>query len=74
MQITGKVEDFKTGTYVILTIIRPDQSSYELKGILTNRGEFTIPLTVDANSLSGRYAILAKYNNAELGITSFVVD
>jgi hypothetical protein len=74
IQITGTIEDFKTGTYVILTIIRPDQSSYDLKGMLTNRGQFTVPLMVDSNSPSGRYAVLAKYNNEEIGITSFVVN
>ncbi|MGI0003833.1 MAG: hypothetical protein ACREAX_00905 [Candidatus Nitrosotenuis sp.] len=74
VQITGKIDDFKTGTYVILTIIQPDQKSFDLKGILTNKGEFTVPLMIDANSPSGRYAILAKYNNAEVGMTSFVVN
>jgi hypothetical protein len=74
VKIIGKIEDFKTGTYVILTVIRPDQESFELKGILTNKGEFTIPIMIDANSPSGRYAILAKYNNAEVGMTSFVVN
>jgi hypothetical protein len=74
VQITGKVEDFKTGTYVILTIIEPDQSSFELKGMLTNRGTFTVPLSIDTNSPSGRYAVLAKYNNAEVGMASFIVN
>jgi len=74
VKITGKIENFKTGTYVILTIIRPDQESFDLKGILTNKGEFTIPMMIDANSPSGRYAIIAKYNNAEVGMTSFVVN
>ncbi len=74
VQITGKIVDFKTGTYVILTIIRPDQESFELKGILTNKGTFTVPMMIDANSPSGRYAILAKYNNVEVGMTSFVVN
>lgn len=73
IQIMGTIDDFKTGTYVILTIIRPDQSSYELKGILTNKGQFTVPMMIDSNSPSGRYAILAKYNNDEIAMTSFTV-
>jgi hypothetical protein len=73
VKIIGKINDFKTGTYVILTILRPDQSSFDLKGILTNKGEFTIPIMIDASSPSGRYAVLAKYGNADLGMTSFVV-
>jgi hypothetical protein len=73
VQITGKINDFKTGSSAILTIIRPDQSSFELKGILTNKGQFTIPLMIDANSPPGRYAILVKYNNEEVAMTSFTV-
>ncbi|MFY9300809.1 MAG: hypothetical protein WAO91_06440 [Candidatus Nitrosotenuis sp.] len=73
VRIIGKVNDFKTGTYVILTVLRPDQSSFDLKGILTNKGEFTIPIMIDASSPSGRYAVLAKYDNADLGMTSFIV-
>lgn len=73
VKIMGKVNDFKTGTYIILTILRPDQSSFDLKGILTNKGEFAIPIMIDASSPSGRYAVLAKYDNADLGMTSFVV-
>ncbi|MEM3064978.1 MAG: hypothetical protein QW177_06355 [Candidatus Nitrosotenuis sp.] len=74
VQITGKIEDFKTGTYVYLTVIRPDQSSVELKGILTSRGEFTVPFLIDPGSPPGRYAVVGKYNNEEFGLTSFVVD
>jgi hypothetical protein len=72
-QITGKVEDFKTGTNVILVITKPDLSSYELKGILTSKGEFTVPIMIDQNSQTGRYTITAKYNNVEFGSTSFNV-
>jgi hypothetical protein len=73
VQITGKINDFKTGSSAILTIIRPDQSSFDLKGILTNKGQFTVPLMIDANSPLGRYAILVKYNNEEVAMTSFIV-
>ncbi|MEM2785940.1 MAG: hypothetical protein QXW37_05745 [Candidatus Nitrosotenuis sp.] len=74
VQISGKIEDFKTGTYVYLTVIRPDQSSIDLKGILTSRGEFTVPFLIDSNSPTGRYSIVGKYDNKEFGLTSFVVD
>ncbi|MEW6043019.1 MAG: hypothetical protein AB1608_02040 [Thermoproteota archaeon] len=74
VQITGKIEDFKTGTYVYLTIIRPDQSSVELKGILTSKGEFTVPFMIDSNSPTGRYTIVGKHNNEEFGLTHFMVE
>lgn len=73
IQITGQIENFKTGSYVILKIIKPDQTSYELQGILTSKGQFTIPLLIDANSQTGKYIVTAKYNNAEFASTSFNV-
>jgi hypothetical protein len=74
VEVSGMVDDSKTGTYVILTITKPDQTSFELKGILTKRGEFTVPLMLDANSLTGQYAVMAKYNNVEIGVASFSVE
>jgi hypothetical protein len=73
VQITGEVKSYKTGTNVILTITKPDQSSYELKGILTNKGQFTIPVMMDANAPLGKYVITAKYNSVEFGTTSFIL-
>jgi hypothetical protein len=73
MQITGQVENFKSGTYVFLTITKPDQSSYDLKGILTSKGQFTVPVMLDANSPTGKYTITAKYNNVKFDTTSFNV-
>jgi len=71
VQVTGQVENFKSGTYVILTLTKPDQSSYDLKGILTSKGQFTVPIMLDSNSQSGKYTIKAKYNNVEFDTTSF---
>lgn len=73
MQIAGQVENFKSGTYVFLTITKPDQSSYDLKGILTSKGQFTVPVMLDANSQTGKYTIKAKYNNVEFDTTFFNV-
>lgn len=73
IQITGQVENFKTGHYVILKITKPDQTSYELQGILTNKGQFTIPIMIDANSQTGKYIVTAKYNNVGFGTVSFNV-
>jgi hypothetical protein len=73
VQITGKIENFKTGTYVILTITKPDQSSYDLRGILSSKGLFAIPMIIDGNSQTGDYIITAKYNNVEFGTAFFTV-
>ncbi|MBI5146224.1 MAG: hypothetical protein HZA84_03280 [Thaumarchaeota archaeon] len=74
VDVSGMVDDSKTGTYVILTIIKPDQTSFDLKGIITKRGEFTVPFMLDASSLAGQYVVMAKYNNAEIGVASFSVE
>lgn len=74
VEVSGMVDDPKTGTYVILTITKPDQTFFDLKGIITKRGEFTVPFTLDTSSLTGQYVVMAKYNNAEVGIASFIVE
>jgi hypothetical protein len=74
IQISGKVEEFRTGTYVILTITKPDGNSFNLQGIVTGKGQFTVPLMLDGNSPSGLYTILAKYQNIEFATTSFTVQ
>jgi hypothetical protein len=74
VEVSGMVDDSKTGTYVILTITKPDQTSFDLKGIITKRGEFTVPFMLDADSLIGQYVIVAKYDNVEIGTASFNVE
>ncbi len=74
VEVSGMVDDSKTGTSVILTIIRPDQTSFDLKGILTKRGEFTVPFMLDANSLIGQYVVVAKYDDVEIGVAAFTVE
>jgi hypothetical protein len=74
VEVSGMVDDSKTGTSVILTIIRPDQTSFDLKGILTKKGEFTVPFMLDANSLIGQYVVVAKYDNVEIGVAAFTVE
>jgi hypothetical protein len=73
-KISGKIDDFKTGTYVILTIVKPDGTSYDLKGILTNKGQFTIPMMIDSSWQAGKYIVSARYNNVLIGSASFSVQ
>jgi hypothetical protein len=73
-QITGKIADFKSGTYVVLTIVKPDGTSYDLKGAITNKGQFTVPIIIDSGWQSGKYTISARYNNSLIGATTFSVQ
>ncbi|MBM2851812.1 MAG: putative phage head-tail adaptor (modular protein) [Candidatus Nitrosotenuis sp.] len=74
VEVSGIVADSKSGTYVTLTITKPDQVSYDLKGIITKKGEFAVPLMLAANSLRGEYVVTAKYDNVEIGVASFNVE
>ena len=74
VEISGTVDAPKIGSYAILTITKPDQTSFDLKGIVTKRGEFTVPLILDPNSLTGQYVVVAKYNDVEIGVASFSVE
>ena len=73
-KITGKIDDFKTGTYVTLTVTKPDGNTYDLKGILTNKGQFTVPIMIDSNWQVGKYLITGKYNGVYVGSDSFSVQ
>ena len=72
--ITGTVSDFQAGTYITLTIVNPDRSSFELKGILTKKGEFSVPYVIYDGSQIGSYLVTAKYNNLEFGHENFSVQ
>ena len=74
VEVSGMVDDSKTGTNVILTITKPDHTSFDLRGIITKNGDFSVPLMLDANSLTGQYVVTAKYNNVEIGAASFIVE
>lgn len=73
-KITGKIDDFKTGTYIILTITKPDGNMYNLKGILTNKGQFTVPIMIDSNWQIGKYTITGKYNGVYVDSDSFFIQ
>ena len=74
VDVSGMVDDPKTGTNVILTITKPDHNSFDLRGTVTKNGDFSVPLMFDANSPSGQYVITARYNNVETGTASFTIE
>jgi len=74
VEISGMVDDSKIGTNVILTVTKPDHTSFDLRGIITKNGDFSVPLMLDANSLTGQYVVTAKYNNVEIGVASFTIE
>ncbi|CAE6487263.1 hypothetical protein [Candidatus Nitrosotenuis uzonensis] len=74
IQITGKVENYKAGTSVLIEIVKPDGKSFQLKGMVTNKGVFTVPLIIDGNYQPGKYIIHVTYNDHEIGSDSLMVN
>jgi hypothetical protein len=73
IHVTGKVENYRSGTYVTLEMQRPDGISVELQGVVTSKGLFTVPIIIDAKSPQGLYTVRAVYQNSEVGTASFTV-
>ncbi|HSA98651.1 MAG TPA: hypothetical protein VLF17_06195 [Candidatus Nitrosotenuis sp.] len=74
VEISGLVDDSRIGTNVILTVTKPDHTSFDLRGIITKHGDFLVPLILDSDSLTGQYVVTAKYNNLEIGVTTFTIE
>jgi len=72
-QITGRVENFKSGTSVTVHVTGPGGKTLELQGMVTNKGMFTIPIMMDKNYDSGPYDIAAYYNGRQIGTASFLL-
>jgi hypothetical protein len=73
IHVTGKVENYRSGTYVTLEMQRPDGISVDLQGVITSKGLFTVPIIIDAKSPQGLYTVRAVYQNVEVGTASFTV-
>ncbi len=71
--VSGHITDYKEGTYVVLTIIKPDMSTEELRAYATKNGDYTTKINLKHDSLIGSYTISAKYQNSEIGSAHFDV-
>jgi len=71
--LTGKLDDYKSGTRLQLNLIGPDQSTENLNVYATSQGEYKVVMTLDHNSLTGIYTINAEYLNLPIGSVSFQV-
>lgn len=73
IQISGTVEDYKQGQRIILELVKPDNTSEEIKTQANKDGFFSIPLYIDSNWIAGNYQLLATYINNEIGSASFLI-
>jgi len=73
ISISGTIVNYYSGQYIIIEIMKPDNSSIEVKTMADNNGIFSTPIILDSNWEVGNYQLLATYLNNEIGSASFVI-
>jgi len=73
ISISGTIVNYYSGQYIIIEIMKPDNSSIEVKTVADNNGIFSTPIVLDSNWEVGNYQLLATYLNNEIGSASFVI-
>jgi len=73
IQISGNVIDYYSGQKIILELIKPDNTSIEIKTQANNEGIFSIPLLLDSNWVAGNYQLSGTFLNNEIGSASFLI-
>lgn len=73
ISISGTIVNYYSGQHIIIEIMKPDNSSIEVKTVADNEGIFSIPIILDSNWEVGNYQLLATYLNDEIGSASFVI-
>jgi len=73
IQISGTVVDYNSGQMILIEIIKPDNSSIEIKTQADNKGIFSTPIILDSNWIVGNYQLLATHLNNEIGSASFSI-
>jgi len=66
-KISGKIQNYKRGDPVIISVTKPDRTNYQLSIYAKSSGEFTTPLEFDKNSITGIYTISINYGSQNLG-------
>ena len=73
ISISGTIVNYNSGQNIIIEIMKPDNSSIEVKTLANNNGIFSTPIILDSNWEVGNYQLLATYLNNEIGSASFVI-
>ena len=73
ISISGTIVNYNSGQHIIIEIMKPDNSSIEVKTMADNNGIFSTPIILDSNWEVGNYQLLATYLNDEIGSASFVI-
>ena len=72
--LSGKVNNYKQGTAIDITLIGPDSSSQKFSAYATPKGEYKIVFTLYHNSLPGNYKVSVNYHDSHIGDELFQVS
>jgi hypothetical protein len=72
--LSGKVNNYKQGTTLDITLIGPDSSSEKFSVYATQKGEYKVVFTLYHNSLPGNYKVSVNYHDSHIGDELFQVS
>jgi len=72
--LSGKVNNYKQGTTIDITLIGPDSSSEKFSVFATQKGEYKVVFTLYHNSLPGNYKVSVNYHDSHIGDELFHVS
>ncbi|NDB89352.1 MAG: peptidase [Nitrosopumilaceae archaeon] len=72
--LTGKVQNYKTGTKIKFTLQTPDGKSSTLYAVATKLGSYKTILTLKPNSPTGQYSVDIEYQKNYVGKVTFMVN
>ena len=71
--LSGNISNHKFGLPLIVQLIRPDGIVQNFESSLTSSGDYKAVLSIDDNSLTGKYMIELSHNGLKAGSVSFTV-
>ena len=72
--LSGKVNNYKQGTTIDITLIGPDSSPEKFSVFATQKGEYKVVFTLYHNSLPGNYKVSVNYHDSHIGDELFQVS
>ncbi len=72
--LSGKVNNYKQGTTIDITLVGPDLSSEKFSVFATQKGEYKVVFTLYHNSLPGNYKVSVNYHDSHIGDKLFQVS
>ncbi|MCV0373635.1 MAG: fibronectin type III domain-containing protein [Nitrosarchaeum sp.] len=74
VEISGHIQEKRGSQPILLSVIRPDGSSEEIRTATNERGYYFVPTVLDKKWQSGKYTVIASYKNTEIASIEFSID